>query len=235
MPKSNKVYQGLLPVEHKCNFCEKVFSYYSKMKEHEIVHSNERPFKCDFCEKLFKRKETCSSHMERVHSQHMMKCKLEPNLETPVTAPKKKEKNPRVYDCGICGKLFPCPSNLKIHTRMHTGERPFKCSYCPKDYRHKQDLNLHVKSVHPESIEESLNLPVAEIKFEPDCDFSVDNIESLKESVKKEIIEDLNEFHVTNSPSNETPQNAAVYSHTDKSKTLPTSLKRKCFNPGEIH
>ena len=150
------------------------------MKEHEIVHSNERPFKCDFCEKSFKRKETCSSHMERVHSQHMMKCKLEPNLETPVLPPpKKKEKNPRVYDCGICGKLFPCPSNLKIHTRMHTGERPFKCSYCPKDYRHKHDLNLHIRKVHPKIqkkdsisstedsvLPESPDLPVVELKPE---------------------------------------------------------------------
>ena len=67
--------------EYPCGFCEKVFSCYSHMKKHEIVHSDERPFKCDFCEKLFRRKYDCSRHMKVVHIQRFMKRKLEPTVE----------------------------------------------------------------------------------------------------------------------------------------------------------
>ena len=29
--------------------------------------------------------------------------------------------------CKYCNKCFPQPSNLDIHTKTHTGEKPYKC------------------------------------------------------------------------------------------------------------
>eukprot|EP01083_Nonionella_stella_P241538 843409_1 len=39
----------------KCAVCTKSFTYQSKLIQHEISHSDERPFQCNSCKKTFKR------------------------------------------------------------------------------------------------------------------------------------------------------------------------------------
>ncbi|KAK7054575.1 hypothetical protein SK128_011935 [Halocaridina rubra] len=46
------------------------------------------------------------------------------------------------HSCRYCGKHCETPSQLAIHIRAHTGERPYSCPYC--DYRATQ--KHHVKS-----------------------------------------------------------------------------------------
>ena len=33
------------------------------------------------------------------------------------------------FNCGECNKNFARAENLKIHKRMHTGDKPFKCQH----------------------------------------------------------------------------------------------------------
>ncbi|NXN96285.1 ZN574 protein, partial [Rhinopomastus cyanomelas] len=40
----------------------------------------------------------------------------------------------RPYQCSQCPKSFRQSSHLKDHRRLHTGERPFQCSQCPKAF-----------------------------------------------------------------------------------------------------
>lgn len=48
--------------------------------------------------------------------------------------------------CLQCGKNFRCFSQLEIHQRSHTGEKPFRCSLCGKRYAQKGHLYTHQRT-----------------------------------------------------------------------------------------
>ncbi|XP_013140987.1 PREDICTED: zinc finger protein 2-like [Papilio polytes] len=47
------------------------------------------------------------------------------------------------YQCTECPKKFGLQQQLTIHMRIHTGECPYKCPHCPKAFKHKAALNRH--------------------------------------------------------------------------------------------
>jgi len=54
--------------------------------------------------------------------------------------------NGRNDSCEFCGKVFKNCSNLTVHKRSHTGEKPYKCELCPYSCAQSSKLTRHMKT-----------------------------------------------------------------------------------------
>jgi len=111
---------------HVCKFCGKGFKWKKDLVKHGPVHTGERPFPCNICNKAFKEKSTLTRHVAEVH------------------AGVKRKKRPLRHDCYVCGKGFPWPAALVIHSRVHSGVRPFPCYFCKWAFKTKGGLTSHM-------------------------------------------------------------------------------------------
>ena len=56
--------------------------------------------------------------------------------------------NEKPYECDVCEKRFSRAANLKVHMRIHTNEKPYECDVCEKRFRHSNTLKRHVFCCH---------------------------------------------------------------------------------------
>ncbi|XP_059202715.1 macrophage migration inhibitory factor isoform X1 [Centropristis striata] len=52
------------------------------------------------------------------------------------------------YSCEQCNKAFNQRYRLAEHSRVHTGEKPYPCSMCPKKFRVSQSRKKHIMRIH---------------------------------------------------------------------------------------
>jgi len=83
------------------------------------------------------------SHTTQVEPNHWTVQSSHPNT-SPVSPTRTIEKSGD-HTCKVCGRKFTCRFNLKVHLRIHRGDKPFKCPHCEKSFTQSGNFNRHLR------------------------------------------------------------------------------------------
>uniref|UniRef100_A0A8C4QH55 Homeotic protein spalt-major n=1 Tax=Eptatretus burgeri TaxID=7764 RepID=A0A8C4QH55_EPTBU len=69
--------------------------------------------------------------------------------------------------CTVCQRVLSCPNALRMHHRMHTGERPYLCKVCGRAFTTKGNLKTHydVHRAKPETFGPLASCPICQKGF----------------------------------------------------------------------
>ena len=104
---------------HKCTICSKTFTRLDFVKRHVRSHLG-YPHECQECHRSYKEIEELNAHHVKIHM-----------------------KQKKIHECTVCGKVLKNAFNLKEHSRVHTGDKPFLCDACPMRFARSVDLRNH--------------------------------------------------------------------------------------------
>ncbi|XP_038575010.1 zinc finger protein 133-like [Micropterus salmoides] len=103
----------------RCRVCGMMFSYRGSLVNHAEIHGDDERCLCGVCGVPLPDRENLVEHL-RTHV--------------------------RVHVCQFCGKSFRGKVELAVHTRCHTGEKPFSCRVCGKCFSRKGNMAIHMRT-----------------------------------------------------------------------------------------
>nr|XP_006822790.1 PREDICTED: zinc finger protein 420-like [Saccoglossus kowalevskii] len=132
-----------------CIECGKSFPSKRRLLKHEKLHSKEM-FGCHLCGQMFSSQNIFDEHLSSKHgiTQDIVEGDCNPlpgmmrSVKMEVIDIDKPSKD-KLHFCAVCGRGFAERYRLMRHEKIHTGEKPYKCSNCDKVFSRKDNLDRH--------------------------------------------------------------------------------------------
>ena len=167
--------QGFLDIPEaanpcQCRYCGKILTRVFYRKEHERIHTGEKPFQCNYCEKRFNSQGSCRKH-ERRHGKFK-----------------------RGFECDHCGRKFYDYRYYKSHMRTHLGEKPYSCHICNRSFGIENVLKKHML-IHNEQNQQPSQAQQYRCSL---CPSTFSSTQELKEHTQTHASQRLHKCHYCN-------------------------------------
>jgi len=136
-----------------CDVCGDKFSQSNSLKVHKTIHSDDRPaYECELCQATLTTKAGLRHHVQEFHysKQHTLckKCgKSFPDKYT-LRVHEKIHKGEKCFKCGRCSFSSDSQAQLRSHMVIHCDEKLFQCDKCDQSFRWKHALKRHQNLQH---------------------------------------------------------------------------------------
>ncbi|XP_051576932.1 uncharacterized protein LOC127454042 [Myxocyprinus asiaticus] len=140
----------------QCKICSKQLSTHSDLKRHmAMLHITDKPFPCKRCGKSYSSVKTLRRHNLTIKCKRVSK-EIEQSAKNNVPNQPCRETskllqriqvhyiNKFKYQCEYCPRRFKLPGQLKVHLRLHTGEKPYGCANCGEHFIRRDYLKRHL-------------------------------------------------------------------------------------------
>nr|XP_016931910.2 gastrula zinc finger protein XlCGF7.1-like [Drosophila suzukii] len=114
----------------------------------DLENTEDQPYTCPQCHKSFVQSISLQAHLQT----HAKKRECFQCSKTFTTDVKLKShflhvhSDERPFKCTVCPKDYRLRSKLHRHLRVHTGVRPFKCTHCSRTFTQGQYLKAHIRT-----------------------------------------------------------------------------------------